>query len=79
MRPANRATLQKSSLVVYDNLGGKQIVDLIFTKTGDNEWDDLDQSGQIRPTAFPILEAAPNLTSNSTRPRAGSKCRQRRT
>jgi flagellar hook protein FlgE len=29
---------EKSSLVVYDHMGRKQIVDLEFTKTSDNEW-----------------------------------------
>lgn len=46
----------KSSLVVYDSLGRKQIVDLIFTKTAtDNEWDldILDEDGTSILTAAP--------------------------
>lgn len=57
----------KSSMVVYDNLGGKKILDVYYTKTGANTWDVavFDQSKAASgTTSFPY--AAGGLLSNST-------------
>ncbi|WP_395450309.1 flagellar hook protein FlgE [Aminobacter sp. UC22_36] len=56
----------KSSMVVYDNLGGKKIVDIYYTKTGANTWDVavFDQSKAAPGTSFPY--AAGGLLSNAT-------------
>jgi flagellar hook protein FlgE len=50
----------KTSLVVYDNLGGKKLVDVYFTKTGPNEWEVtiFDQSEAAPGTSFPYGTAA---------------------
>lgn len=73
----NAATAQytnKSSMVVYDNLGNKVMVDIYFTKTGAGTWDVavFDQSkaapggpfpygagGQLAPVAVPPAPAVP--------------------
>ncbi|CAN7227647.1 flagellar hook protein FlgE [Aminobacter aminovorans] len=56
----------KSSMVMYDNLGAKKIVDIYYTKTGANTWDVavFDQSKAAPGTSFPY--AAGGLLTNST-------------
>lgn len=56
----------KSSMVMYDNLGAKKIVDIYYTKTGANTWDVAvyDQSKAAPGTSFPY--AAGGLLTNST-------------
>ncbi|AMS41012.1 flagellar hook protein FlgE [Aminobacter sp. NyZ550] len=56
----------KSSMVMYDNLGAKKIVDIYYTKTGANTWDVAvyDQSKAAAGTSFPY--AAGGLLTNST-------------
>ncbi len=60
----------KSSLVVYDNLGNKLLLDVYFTKTGDNEWEVavFDQSKATPGTSFPYgtdgLLSTPPITLN---------------
>ncbi len=53
---ANAATAQythKSSLVAYDNLGGKQLLDVYMTKTGPDTWE---------MTVYDRADAAPNTS-----------------
>ncbi|MBB6467267.1 flagellar hook protein FlgE [Aminobacter carboxidus] len=56
----------KSSMVMYDNLGAKKIVDIYYTKTGANTWDVAvyDQSKATAGTSFPY--AAGGLLTSST-------------
>ncbi|GAA2828898.1 flagellar hook protein FlgE [Aminobacter aminovorans] len=56
----------KSSMVMYDNLGAKKIVDIYYTKTGANTWDVavFDQSKAAPGTSFPYA-AGGLLTSGS--------------
>lgn len=54
----NSATAQytdKSSIVTYDNLGNEKLIDLYYTKTGDNTWEvsAYDQSDAASGTSFP--------------------------
>lgn len=46
---------QKSSMVVYDNLGGQVILDIYYTKTGANTWEVTvyDQADAAPDTSFP--------------------------
>jgi len=57
---ANSQYSTKSSLVVYDNLGGKRIVDIYFTKTAAHEWEVAvyNQSAADPDNAFPYSEPA---------------------
>jgi flagellar hook protein FlgE len=51
---------EKSSLVAYDNLGNKKLLDVYFTKTGANAWQVavFDQSGATPGTSFPYAGGA---------------------
>lgn len=57
--PSSNATgaeyTQKSSMVVYDNLGGQVILDVYYTKTGANTWEVAvyDQADAAPDTSFP--------------------------
>jgi flagellar hook protein FlgE len=70
----NSATAQytnKSSLVAYDNLGNKILLDVYFSKTGDNSWQVsvFDQSKATPGTSFPYAGGAlgsANLTFDGT-------------
>lgn len=57
----------KSSMVVYDNLGGKKILDVYYTKTGANTWDVavFDQSKAATGTT-PFPYAAGGLLDSDT-------------
>lgn len=57
----------KSSLVVYDNLGNEKLVDVYFTKVGDNEWEVavFDQSTATPGTSFPYT-GGPLVTETLT-------------
>ena len=59
----NSATAEyshKSSLVAYDNLGGEVLLDIYYTKTGDNTWEVsvYDRAGATEGTSFPYASAA---------------------
>ena len=57
----NSATAQytgKSSLVVYDNLGGEVVLDVYYTKTGPNTWE---------VAVFNQADAAPSTSLNPSR------------
>jgi len=63
----NSATAEytaKSSLVVYDNLGGEVLLDLYFTKTAANTWQvaAYDKAGAAPDTSFPYA-AGPLATA----------------
>jgi flagellar hook protein FlgE len=70
----NSATAQytnKSSLVAYDNLGNKILLDVYFSKTADNSWQVsvFDQSKATPGTSFPYTGGAlgsANLTFDGT-------------
>lgn len=57
---ANSQYSAKSSLVIYDNLGGKRIVDVYFTKTANHEWEVAiyNQSAADPTNGFPYSEPA---------------------
>lgn len=71
---ANAATAQytsKSSMVVYDNLGNKKLLDVYFTNTGAGTWEVsvFDQSKATPGTSFPYAGGAlgsANLTFDTT-------------
>lgn len=73
--PSDNATLSsyssKSSLVVYDNLGNKKLLDVYFTNTGAGTWEVsvFDQSQATPGTSFPYTGGAlgtANLTFDMT-------------
>ena len=57
---AGAAYTNKSSLVTYDNLGNKVLLDVYFTKTADNSWQVsvFDQSQATPGTSFPYAGGA---------------------
>ncbi|RUU70907.1 flagellar hook-basal body complex protein, partial [Mesorhizobium sp. M7A.T.Ca.TU.009.01.1.2] len=72
---ANAATAQytsKSSMVAYDNLGNKKLLDVYFTNTGAGTWQVavFDQSKATAGTSFPYtaggLLGSANLTFDTT-------------
>ena len=71
---ANAATAEysaKSSMVVYDNLGNRKLLDVYFTNTGTGTWEVsvFDQSTATPGTSFPYTSAAlgsANLTFDTT-------------
>jgi flagellar hook protein FlgE len=71
---ANAATAtptSKSSLVVYDDLGGEVLLDIYYTKTGANTWEVavFDQSQAAASTSFPYASgplATQTLTFDGT-------------
>lgn len=61
----------KSSLVLYDNLGQERLVDVYFTKTGDNTWEVaiFDQADATSGSGFPYASgplATETLTFDAT-------------
>jgi flagellar hook protein FlgE len=63
----NAATAEysaKSSMVVYDNLGGEVILDIYFTKSAANTWEVTvyDQANAAATTSFPYTPATPLAT-----------------
>jgi len=71
---ANAATAEysaKSSMVVYDNLGNRKLLDVYFTNTGTGTWEVsvFDQSAATPGTSFPYTGGAlgsANLTFDTT-------------
>jgi flagellar hook protein FlgE len=64
---ANAATAEysaKSSMVVYDNLGGEVILDIYFTKSAANTWEVTvyNQANAAASTSFPYNPATPLVT-----------------
>jgi flagellar hook protein FlgE len=57
---ATAAYTAKASLVVYDNLGGEQRLDVYFTKTATSTWEVavFDQAGAAAGTGFPYAGGA---------------------
>lgn len=51
---------QKSSMVVYDNLGGQVILDIYYTKTADDTWEVAvyDQADAAPDSSFPYASSA---------------------
>lgn len=69
---ANATGTQKTSLVVYDNLGSEVMLDIFYTKTGPNAWEVavFNQAGAAPGAPFPYapgsLITTANLTFNGT-------------
>lgn len=69
---ANATATQKTSLVVYDNLGSEVMLDIHYTKTGANTWEIavFNQAGAAPGAPFPYapgsLLATQTLTFNGT-------------
>lgn len=63
---AGATSTQKSSLVVYDNLGSEVVLDIHYTKTGPNTWEVavFDQAGAAPGAPFPY--AAGSLLTTAT-------------
>ena len=64
---ANAATAEysaKSSMVVYDNLGGEVILDIYFTKSAANTWEVTvyNQANAAASTSFPYTPGTPLVT-----------------
>ncbi len=57
----------KTSIVAYDNLGGRKLLDVYFTKTADNTWEVavFDQADASPTTSFPYA-SAPLVTDTLT-------------
>jgi flagellar hook protein FlgE len=62
---ANSAYSEKSSLVVYDNVGREVVLDIYFTKTSANTWEVtvFNQADAAASTAFPYM--APYLANGT--------------
>lgn len=56
---------EKSSLVVYDNFGGRIVLDMYFTKTADNNWEVsvYNQADAAPDTSFPYASGPMATTS----------------
>ncbi|MEP9389710.1 flagellar hook protein FlgE [Mesorhizobium sp. KR9-304] len=68
---ANAATAtatQKTSLVVYDNLGSEVVLDIHYTKTGTNTWEVavFNQAGAAPGAPFPYAPGSLLATANMT-------------
>ncbi len=73
---ANAATAQythKTSLVAYDNLGGKQLLDVYMTKTGADTWEVAvyDRADAAPNTSFPYANPALATTTLTFDPTNG--------
>ncbi|MEX3007040.1 flagellar hook protein FlgE [Hoeflea sp. TYP-13] len=73
---ANAATSQythKSSLVVYDDLGGEVLLDFYYTKTAADTWEVsvFDQAGATAGTSFPYSSAALSTVTLNFDPTTG--------
>ena len=65
---ANATPTQKTSLVVYDNLGSEVMLDIHYTKTGPNTWEVavFNQAGAAPGTPFPYAPGSLLTTASLT-------------
>lgn len=65
---ANATPTQKTSLVVYDNLGSEVMLDIHYTKTGANTWEVavFNQAGAAPGAPFPYAPGSLLTTANLT-------------
>ena len=72
LRPSQNAAgatpTQKTSLVVYDNLGSEVVLDIHYTKTGPNAWEVavFNQAGAAPGAPFPYTAGSLLVTANLT-------------
>lgn len=78
-RPSNNTAAstfsEKTSLVVYDNLGGDVLLDIYFSKTGANTWEVSvynKADAAVGATPFPYASAALSTTTMTFDPANGS-------
>src|SRR5690606_13565709 len=65
---ANATPTQKTSLVVYDNLGSEVMLDIHYTKTGPNTWEVavFNQAGAAPGAPFPYAPGSLLTTASLT-------------